>query len=100
MPVLCPLLDPLWSGLALGTAPHDAERDHGPGSGWPVPTSLLPPPREEAALGLMTDRLPLINVYVQRIHTSARRQLMRDISMRKSSVNTVINFGADSFLII
>lgn len=48
----------------------------------------------------MMDQLPLINVYVQRFYTSAHRQIMRDISMHKSSVNTVINFVADSFLII
>lgn len=46
------------------------------------------------------DQLPLINVYVQRFYTSAHRQIMRDISMHKSSVSTVINFVADSFLII
>lgn len=48
----------------------------------------------------MMGQLPLIYVYVQRTYTSAHRQLMRDISMHKSSVNTVINFVADSFLII
>lgn len=48
---------------------------------------------------LMMEQLPLINVYVQRIYTSACRRLMRDISMHKSRANTVINFVADSFLI-
>ena len=77
-----------------------APRDRGPGSGWPGPAAPLPPPHAKAASDLMMDRLPLISVYVQRIYTSAHRQLMRDISMHKSSVNTVINFVADSFLII
>lgn len=64
------------------------------------PLPPMPLPRAEPDLDLMMDRLPLINVYVQRIYTSAHRQLMRDISMHKGSVNTVINFAADSFLII
>lgn len=62
------------------------------------PEKGQPSPRQHGVL--MTEQLPLINVYVQRTYTSAHRQIMRDISMHKSSVNTVINFVADSFLII
>lgn len=96
-------------GLAASSKPTQFKRDAARPSrqnatpndrGRPGPASPLPPPRTKAASDLMMDPLPLINVYVQRIYTSAHRQLMRDISMHKSSVNTVINFVADSFLII
>lgn len=65
-------------------------------AGW-APTATTP---HYSSQDLMMEQLPLINVYVQRIYTSACRQLMRDISMHKSRANTVINFVADSFLII
>lgn len=86
-------------GTRLHAQPADSTVPTATNSTWlgPRPPATTP---HYCSHDLMMEQLPLINVYVQRIYTSACRQLMRDISMHKSRANTVINFVADSFLII